>query len=206
MATRGAANRGGGPATFVGSVRKWELKWEETELPSYGAVSSNPGSAARRMRLLRWVRTGAFWVRDAKSAEREKERMREVWNAGPSSRRRRRKKNSTSSSNSQKKIQQTEERSDDGNHAAPRHPNLVPVEDASIPSWKRSSGGTDADNAPPPAAAEAAPAAAAAAAPGAEAQATPAAAANGVGVAPAAAAADATTGEAAAPMDAEGGA
>lgn len=58
MATRGAANRGGGPATFVGSVRKWALSWEETELPSYGAVSSNPGAAPRRMRLLRWARTG----------------------------------------------------------------------------------------------------------------------------------------------------
>lgn len=63
MATRGAANRGGGPATFVGSVRKWELQWGETELPSYGAVSSNPGSAPRRMKLLRWVRTGEFGLR-----------------------------------------------------------------------------------------------------------------------------------------------
>lgn len=94
----------------------------------------------------------------------------------------------------------TEERSDDGYNAAPRHPNLVPVEDVSIPSWKRSTGGT-ANSAPPPAAEAAAPGAASAA-PGAEAQASPAAAANGIGVAPAAAEA----GEAAVPVDAEGGA
>jgi len=74
MATRGAANRGGGPATFVGSVRKWELNWEETELPSYGAVSSNPGSAPRRMRLLRWTRTGEFVFEMRECGERERER------------------------------------------------------------------------------------------------------------------------------------
>ena len=79
MATRGAANRGGGPATFVGSVRRWELKWEESELPSYGAVASTPGSAPRRMQLLRWVRTGelAEMRRRGKSGKR---RTRD-WNA-----------------------------------------------------------------------------------------------------------------------------
>ena len=108
------------------------------------------------------------------------------------------KRNSTSWSlflNLQKKIQQRSVPT-----TAPRHPNLVPVEDVSIPSWKRSTGGT-ANSAPPPAAEAAAPGAASAA-PGAEAQASPAAAANGIGVAPAAAEA----GEAAVPVDAEGGA
>ena len=74
MATRGAANRGGGPATFVGSVRKWELNWGETELPSYGAVSSNPGSAPRMMKLLRWVRRVSLlraWIERKRREKRD---------------------------------------------------------------------------------------------------------------------------------------
>ena len=60
MATRGAANRGGGPTTFVGAVRKWELHWDEAELPSYGLglAASGASGCSRRIRMLRWVRNG----------------------------------------------------------------------------------------------------------------------------------------------------
>jgi len=57
MATRGAANRGGGPTTFVGGVRRFKLAWEEADLPVFGPAV-NGSSAARKIRLLRWVRTG----------------------------------------------------------------------------------------------------------------------------------------------------
>lgn len=208
MATRGAANRGGGPATFVGSVRKWELKWEESELPSYGAVASNPGSAPRRIQLLRWVRTGeSLEMRGIKERERGDKKAREFdWCHQASGEDK--KLNLDSPQNTEKKKKKTEERSDDGNNAAPRHPSLVLVEDASIPSWKRSDGGA----APSQAAAGAAAAAAGPSAPTAPLEAAPAPAAFA-----AAAAAAATNGDvtgpasskaaetAAMPMDAEGG-
>ena len=60
-------------ATLSSSAAERSLNWEETELPSYGAVSSNPGSAPRRMRLLRWTRTGEFVFEMRDCGERERE-------------------------------------------------------------------------------------------------------------------------------------